>query len=300
MRLGHASGTISFDDVAIDGNPLGSFPGVLNTWQYWTVTDYDFYDGGAGFTLSGTIQRGGAFCGRDEATKVEIVLGVTECGNGAVEAGEDCDDGNTDAGDCCSAQCALEVGACSDGNACTTGDLRRGRHLCAGRCARLQRRHRLRAQDPCDPISGCQHVGAPAVSCYSPSRAVLLIRNDPVADIKDRLIFKWQRSASPPTTAQLAEPTSSAGYSLCVFAGTTARLVTAADLAAGTNWSAIGVKGFRFRDQRRHRMAFGAVLLKSEVARKPRAIVRRPGRTCPRSPAARCRSMRRTSRCAPS
>ena len=39
---------------------------------------------------------------------------VSICGDGALEAGEECDDGNTDSGDCCAADCTLE----SDGTAC--------------------------------------------------------------------------------------------------------------------------------------------------------------------------------------
>jgi cysteine-rich repeat protein len=46
------------------------------------------------------------------------------CGNNAVEIGEQCDDGNTVSGDCCSSTCSFEsAGAsCSDANACTASD----------------------------------------------------------------------------------------------------------------------------------------------------------------------------------
>src|SRR5207244_7641728 len=44
------------------------------------------------------------------------------CGNGVVEPGEQCDDGNTAGGDCCSSGCQFEEGACDDGDACTVGD----------------------------------------------------------------------------------------------------------------------------------------------------------------------------------
>jgi len=40
---------------------------------------------------------------------------VSACGNGALDAGEECDDGNTVSGDGCSATCQLE-GGCGDGN----------------------------------------------------------------------------------------------------------------------------------------------------------------------------------------
>src|SRR5262245_16850408 len=44
------------------------------------------------------------------------------CGNGRVECGEQCDDGNVRDGDCCSASCQAEPagGACDDGMPCTT------------------------------------------------------------------------------------------------------------------------------------------------------------------------------------
>jgi cysteine-rich repeat protein len=49
-------------------------------------------------------------------------LAPAVCGNGQLESGEDCDDGNTTSGDCCSATCTVEPAAqscASDGNACT-------------------------------------------------------------------------------------------------------------------------------------------------------------------------------------
>ncbi|MBC8293446.1 MAG: hypothetical protein H8E45_09820, partial [Proteobacteria bacterium] len=44
------------------------------------------------------------------------------CGNGLLELGEQCDDSNTDAGDCCSATCTFEPGSCDDSDACTQSD----------------------------------------------------------------------------------------------------------------------------------------------------------------------------------
>jgi len=54
------------------------------------------------------------------------------CGNGDLDPGETCDDGNNVSGDCCSADCRLEpVGApCDDGLACTSGDQCDGFGVC--------------------------------------------------------------------------------------------------------------------------------------------------------------------------
>jgi cysteine-rich repeat protein len=55
------------------------------------------------------------------------------CGNGQLNAGEDCDDGNTSNGDCCAATCHVEV--CNDSNGCTA--------------------------DSCNPATGCVFNPAP-------------------------------------------------------------------------------------------------------------------------------------------
>lgn len=49
-----------------------------------------------------------------------------------VDLGEDCDDGNTIDGDCCSASCHFEVAGapCVDGNTCTGGDACDGAGAC--------------------------------------------------------------------------------------------------------------------------------------------------------------------------
>lgn len=44
------------------------------------------------------------------------------CGNGTVDAGEQCDDGGTTDGDCCDSACRFEVGPCDDGDVCVVGE----------------------------------------------------------------------------------------------------------------------------------------------------------------------------------
>lgn len=57
-----------------------------------------------------------------------------ECGNGVINEGEQCDDGNGIDGDCCSAACRFEIpgSSCNDGNPCSTSDSCTSHGLCLG------------------------------------------------------------------------------------------------------------------------------------------------------------------------
>jgi cysteine-rich repeat protein len=80
------------------------------------------------------------------------------CGDGFVDAnlGETCDDGNTVAGDCCSATCTTEPDgqACTDGNACTTTDSCSA-GVCTGAGALVCNDASACTADACVPASGC-------------------------------------------------------------------------------------------------------------------------------------------------
>ena len=71
------------------------------------------------FDTSGTVVsdvlRAGAVAG--------VCIGPP-CGDGILDAGGDCDDGNITNGDCCSSTCTAEPdgGACDDGEFCTEND----------------------------------------------------------------------------------------------------------------------------------------------------------------------------------
>lgn len=79
---------------------------------------------------------GGGTCsdGTLEASCIRAVVTIFEaCGNGILNPLEQCDDGNLQAGDCCSPTCTFEAAnsPCSDGNLCTTGDACNGAGTCA-------------------------------------------------------------------------------------------------------------------------------------------------------------------------
>ncbi len=72
---------------------------------------------------------------------------LSACGDGTVDAGEECDDGNTDDGDCCAADCTFEPQGSTcpeDGNPCTD-------HQCdaTGTCQTINN------SDPCEDGDYC-------------------------------------------------------------------------------------------------------------------------------------------------
>lgn len=72
----------------------------------------------------------GRICGDEHVVVMFLDLEAdpANCGNGVVDVGEACDDGNTDGGDCCSADCLVAP----SGNECRFDGNPCGTHLCDG------------------------------------------------------------------------------------------------------------------------------------------------------------------------
>jgi len=84
------------------------------------------------------------------------------CGNGQPNAGETCDDGNNDDGDCCNRNCQLEPEGttCSDGDACTEGDVCNATGVCQTGAAKNCDDGEYCTTDSCDPATGCVNLVA--------------------------------------------------------------------------------------------------------------------------------------------
>ncbi|MCP3980686.1 MAG: DUF4215 domain-containing protein [bacterium] len=94
-----------------------------------------------GTTISLTPMLLSATDDQQEACSVSATPGsfaVSICGDGVVDGSEECDDGNIESGDCCSACCTLEpAGAtCEDGLYCTVGDGCDAAGICVAGAAR--------------------------------------------------------------------------------------------------------------------------------------------------------------------
>jgi cysteine-rich repeat protein len=119
-----ASGQIGGNGLlAVALSPAGAL-----LWEAETPVAYDRYyalatapDGDV--VIGGQAWIPGSYLGM--IVKVDGTDGhIVDCGNGQLEIGEGCDDGNVLGGDCCSAECIVEDNGspCDDGIACTLVD----------------------------------------------------------------------------------------------------------------------------------------------------------------------------------
>jgi len=83
-----------------------------------------------------------------------------ECGNSIVEGGEECDDGNTADGDCCSSTCSFESNGsvCDNGNACSVLDTCDGAGICVAGGPLGCDDSNSCTDDSCNPAAGCEYV----------------------------------------------------------------------------------------------------------------------------------------------
>jgi len=136
------------------------------------------------------------------------------CGNGLVDPGEACDDGNYTDGDCCSATCQLvgnDGDSCEDGNACTTSE------TCAsGVCVPGGDL----TCDPClvcDSDEGCVVPDAIYPCQEAPTNgSAIQMRHDADDDGRDKLLWRW-RSQTPVELDEFGAPDVVTDISLCVY-----------------------------------------------------------------------------------
>ena len=183
------------------------------------------------------------------------------CGNGVVESGETCDDGNTSDGDCCSSSCAPEpVGAaCDDGVVCTV--------------------------DACDSAGACVGTAGPAACGVAEKTSLVL--NDRDRDAKDALVWDWIATGPPSSFGDPA--TGSTGFTLCVLDQSGSRWDLAATLevpAGGTCgrrdcWRALGPRGFVYRDADRTSDGVKLLRLENRASGRTKMVLKAVGESVP-------------------
>jgi cysteine-rich repeat protein len=158
----------------------------------------------------------GSFSAPSPVTGTRLTSGA--CGNGTIENDEQCDDGNTQNGDCCSSTCTFEAAGapCLDSELCTV--------------------------DTCDGAGQCSH--RPSEGCRTASEgSTISLRDDGAAG--GRLRWTWKDATGQTSLADFGNPPTTAPYRLCVFAGDT--LLFAGDAGASPSWRAVR-NGFVYKN----------------------------------------------------
>jgi hypothetical protein len=116
-------------------------------------------------------------------------------------------------------------------------------------------------------------------TCLAAQKSILLLKNK-TDNSKDKLTWKWIKGAAT-LTSDFADPTTTANYALCIYAGTTDALVAQMSLPAGSKWSALGTKGFKYNDPTLSPDGAQKAILKSGAPGKSKALVKGKGTNLP-------------------
>ena len=132
---------------------------------------------------------------------------ASSCGNGIVELGEQCDDGNPGEERCCSSTCQAVVGdQCDPGTICAPGD---------PSCDTPSITY-----DPCltcGPLQGCVPPRAPACQQTGPRRAILNVRTSE-NHTQDVIDWKWTSDGARVDKSDFGNPARGrSDMVLCVF-----------------------------------------------------------------------------------
>jgi cysteine-rich repeat protein len=225
--------------LAPDGTLLDEYPGP----QFPTRTGFN------GVTIIGTtLYIVGTYAPGNDGDRIHVLNSV--CGDGHLGVGEQCDDGNTANGDCCSSTCQYESNGspCSDGDGCTV--------------------------DACDGAGIC--VGHAPSNCKSADKSLLLLKND-ATDAKDKLIWKWIKGADT-LFSELGSPTTTSDYTLCLHSGVATASVA---LPSGTKWQASGATSFKYTDATGMPNGAQKALLTSGTGGSAKALVKGKGDNLP-------------------
>lgn len=198
--------------AAANGGPTKTFK-LLETSQAIDLGDASICEAAGNVDQRGTLRPIGAAC---DIGAYEY--GVAACGNGLLEGGEDCDDGNVADGDCCSSTCT----AIPDGTLCTSDSIGCTVQAChIGACVTTPDNSvcddgSLCTSDWCDTGTGCVNAAEPIGGCEHATPGTASLRIVGGADPAKRSVqFKWGKGSFD--YADLGSPASTTDYSLCVY-----------------------------------------------------------------------------------
>ena len=118
------------------------------------------------------------------------------------------------------------------------------------------------------------------LTCRTALGSTLVIR-DKSNDDRDRLRWKWRKGEAT-TQADFADPTASAAYSFCVYAGAVPSLVAEAILPPdAATWAPLGDRGYRYKDPNAAVAGMEKLVLKEGSEGRAKVLVKGRGVSLP-------------------
>lgn len=168
--------------------------------------------------------------------------------------------------------------ACNDSSVCTPSD-QCSEGSCTGPALNCNDNN-LCTADSCHPVNGCVNAGAPAASCKTAQKSILILKQNGGAG--DTQLFKWVKGEALDQTAHLGDPTGTTEYSVCIYKGASSDVLESFSIPpAGGNWSPIGDKGYKYKELNGSNGGITKVILKGGAASKTKVIVKGKGGNLP-------------------
>jgi hypothetical protein len=200
------------------------------------------------------------------------------CGDDVLDPGEDCDDGNEENDDCCTASCSFDPvdTPCDDETVCNGTEKCDGAGNCVFDVSMVCDDFQPCTQDICDPVLGCVSTSGPAPTCLLPAKALLDVK-DKADDSKDTVKWKWLKGEETLMT-DFGDPFSSTEYTLCIYdeTGGIPTLTTSLNLPPNGAWKSNN-KGFKYKDNTLAFHGIKKIQLKAGAAGKAKVDVQAKG-----------------------
>ena len=265
------SGSGVLPDGPTDG--VVTYGGSSDLWgETWTATDIN--SAGFGFAFRASAIAAIVFV---DAMSITVFYS-TDCGNNQIDPNEDCDDGNTSNGDCCSSTCHFEAvgSSCADSTVCNGAETCDGAGTCLPGTPLDCDDGNLCTQDSCDPVGGCMHPASPLAGCRTAVKSILLLK-DKADDAKDKLVWKWVKG-EPTAQSDFGVPTGTTQYALCIYTGTASALVANYNVPGDAmKWAGLGTQGYKYTDATGSAAGITKVLLKGSTQDKSKCLVKGKG-----------------------
>jgi len=265
-----ASGAFTLVFPIVNGSDCG---GVLHG-QVAPDGDTFVAPGTASFTPPGCQS---VACACSSTRPTELVGSRSPCGNGVLDAGEQCDDGELGRGNsCCQLGCTLKPDgtSCDDGlfcngqeSTCAAGVCQHGASPCPFNCDE--------GSDTC--LAACPSTPQ---SCRAAARSRLVLKRGGDGS-HDRLIWNWSRGAAT-SMQDFADPLGVTTYALCIYDGASPAPVDRLIVPAGSDrWRPIGTVGYKYTDSSGAAQGVQKITLKGSAESKSKVQVAGKGSALP-------------------